>query len=304
MQSTIEKIVDSNNKYINQLKARIKQTSELCSFGSELIYPDEKNLIIMSSKHNIGGKLYRGIILPQNKNVTIKFCLNDDACISELQNYFSIGKHNNILNIIGYTFMQFRSILIFDSVHKTLRDFLKEQKTINLKLSLTKGLNILYGLQALHNKGIIYGDLRPDNILLDENNNIYLSDFGIKLEELLYTDPLQRYYPPELAINNEQSSLKTDIFMFGFTLYEMITLTEIFPSLNSEQCKQKIYLGERPNLDVNLICTSAIHKSPSENLFHSLSLITLIKKCLDQNPNNRPDVKILIEELVLLCNFL
>lgn len=41
------------------------------------------------------------------------------------------------------------------------------------------GADIASGLQYLHSKGIVYGDLKPSNILINEFNRLKLSDFGL-----------------------------------------------------------------------------------------------------------------------------
>ena len=41
------------------------------------------------------------------------------------------------------------------------------------------GAQILIGLEDIHNKGIVYRDLKPENLLIDEEGVIKLADFGI-----------------------------------------------------------------------------------------------------------------------------
>jgi len=109
-------------------------------------------------------------------------------------------------------------------------------------------IDVLRGLKALHENGKIHRDLKPDNILLDENNIARLTDFGIaghlnlgKGEDdrrevrLTTTDilgkPKERfgsypYMPPEQIKPPNRVVTKipaNDIFSFGATFFEIIT---------------------------------------------------------------------------------
>jgi basic membrane protein A len=84
-------------------------------------------------------------------------------------------------------------------------------------------------LDFAHSKGIIHRDLKPSNILLDEQGNAYLSDFGIaKVTEAtaqltgsgIIGTPA--YMAPEMSEPDGMSPL-IDIYALGVTLYEMLT---------------------------------------------------------------------------------
>ena len=96
------------------------------------------------------------------------------------------------------------------------------------------------GLAAAHNQGVVHRDVKPGNVLLDEEGNAYLSDFGIALETgapeqtagtMIRGTPA--YLSPE-QIKLEQTSPRSDIYALGVVLYEMLTSEHPFPgtSLN------------------------------------------------------------------------
>ena len=56
---------------------------------------------------------------------------------------------------------------------------LKERGKFSEKVTKFYGAQILYGLGHLHEKNIIYRDMKPENILLDAKGNVCLIDFGM-----------------------------------------------------------------------------------------------------------------------------
>ncbi|MDX1417417.1 MAG: protein kinase [Candidatus Promineifilaceae bacterium] len=85
-------------------------------------------------------------------------------------------------------------------------------------------------LDAAHQQGIIHRDIKPANILLDENGNAYLSDFGIAKDpladmQLTGTGAMMGtpdYISPEQILNDPVTP-QTDIYSLGAVLYEVLS---------------------------------------------------------------------------------
>ena len=87
-------------------------------------------------------------------------------------------------------------------------------------------------LNAAHRIGVIHRDLKPANVLLDEDNNAYLADFGIAknisnpdLENLTQADQLvgtPKYMAPE-QFYSPTVSPQSDIYCLGVLLYDMLS---------------------------------------------------------------------------------
>ncbi len=145
-------------------------------------------------------------------------------------------------------------------------------------------------LTAAHRHGVIHQDLTPANILLDEENNAYLADFGIahdlirnlaKIEledQRLYGSP--SYIAPE-RVRREPVSPQTDIYSLGIILYQILTgdlpfkaptdttliskhLTEPIPPL-------QLHRADLPD-ELNSIILRAAAKDPKDRYTTALSL--------------------------------
>ena len=83
---------------------------------------------------------------------------------------------------------------------------------------------ILFALEYMHSLGYLHRDIKPDNILLDKNNNPKLSDFGLSntFEECLKNpNGYTTHLAPEW-FQAMQSNVQTDIYAAGVTLFRII----------------------------------------------------------------------------------
>ncbi len=137
---------------------------------------------------------------------------------------------------------------------------------------------IAAALAMAHRKGIIHRDIKPDNILLDEDGNALLSDFGIAAtvtqSETLAKHGLlagtPAYMAPELFLGEPASRL-SDIYAMGVVLYEVLTNSRPFPDDTTEQAMRHHLSSPVPSLqstglalpsDLNLVIWRATAKSP------------------------------------------
>ncbi len=105
------------------------------------------------------------------------------------------------------------------------------QGPLPLDLAVPMFTQIASALNYAHERGIVHRDLKPNNILLDSNNNPYLTDFGIakmlqdSTSSLTATGTVMgtpSYMAPELW-RSETVDARTDIYALGIMLYEMLT---------------------------------------------------------------------------------
>ena len=87
------------------------------------------------------------------------------------------------------------------------------------------GTEVLFGLDALHARGMIHRDIKPGNILIDENGVARIGDFGLVTDNIIFGYADDAGYSDHLAYevwHQGVTSVKSDIWAFGMTLYRLL----------------------------------------------------------------------------------
>jgi serine/threonine protein kinase len=158
---------------------------------------------------------------------------------------------------------------------------------------------IAEGLDHAHGKGIIHRDLKPSNVLLDEQGNAYLADFGIaKISEatihLTGTGVVgtPAYMAPEMGQTGTVTPL-VDVYALGVTLFQMLTGRCPFEgntplSVMMAHATQPIpdVLALRPDLPQPLsdVLNRALAKDPAQRYRSAGELAAALRSAAGQTP--------------------
>jgi serine/threonine protein kinase len=120
---------------------------------------------------------------------------------------------------VGYDFY------ILSPMRRSLRAFLAENAMTNLK-AVNCGIDLCNALCALREQNLLFRDLRPENIYLNEKGRFLLGDLGLSETELLQFSSLPEsdksdYTPPEFSDMMANLNLTMDTYALGMTLYRI-----------------------------------------------------------------------------------
>uniref|UniRef100_A0A8C9RBR4 non-specific serine/threonine protein kinase n=1 Tax=Scleropages formosus TaxID=113540 RepID=A0A8C9RBR4_SCLFO len=158
-----------------------------------------------------------------------------------------------------------------------------EKKRLEEKEAQKYVRQLVMAVEHLHRAGVVHRDLKIENLLLDENNNIKLIDFGLSncAGILGYSDPFSTqcgspaYAAPEL-LSRKKYGPKVDVWSIGVNMYAMLTGTLPFTvePFNLRALHQKMVDKEMNPLPPEL-SSAAVH---------------LLKNLLEPDPNKRPNI--------------
>lgn len=107
---------------------------------------------------------------------------------------------------------------------------------------------IILALEDLHKRNIIFRDLKPDNVVLDEDGHVLLTDFGLSKEGVLDNQAANSfcgsvaYLAPEM-IKRTGHGKSVDWYLLGVLLYEMVVGIPPYFNNNREKLFQNIQRG-------------------------------------------------------------
>lgn len=185
---------------------------------------------------------------------------------------------------------------------KTLNELIKDKGRLNSNAVVSISKQIANALDCAHKHHIIHRDIKPHNIIIDENLNVKVTDFGIARiatsSTITYTSSVLgtvHYISPEQA-KGKFIDEKSDIYSLGVVMYEMVTGKVPFDTDNAVGIAMQ-HINEPlvepikfvPNLEpwLNAIIVKCMEKNP-ENRFESAE--SLIKALDDKRIENNQKV--------------
>jgi serine/threonine-protein kinase len=205
-------------------------------------------------------------------------------------------QHPNIVACRGLEYSQTGRYLVMDYCEAgTLRDLLEAEKSLDLNQYFKLILDVLLGLEYIHDRGIVHCDLKPENILLKKINNelvACIADFGIAK---LYSPNIKNdeknnqlgspaYMAPERFYG--RYSPASDIYAVGIILFELMVGDRPFLGIPQEiihaHLNQELILPSSIPFLLRSTIAKALEKLPQKRFssasefFKSLQLATEI----------------------------
>ncbi|TYG94406.1 hypothetical protein ES288_A11G186600v1 [Gossypium darwinii] len=264
------------------------------------------------------GSVYKGK-LSEDRFVAVKILSeskgNGEDFMNEVAS-ISRTSHVNIVSLLGFCFERSKTALVYEFMpHGSLDTFIYDRRLHHQSCRLEWrtlydiALGIARGLEYLHqgcNTRILHFDIKPHNILLDENFYPKISDFGLsklcERKESTISMAGARgtigYIAPEVVCQNFGGvSYKSDVYSYGMMVLEMVggrknidvgvsqTSEVYFPSWIYK------HLDQSMNLNLN----GVILEEEEEEITRKLIIVSLW--CIQSYPSDRPSMTKVIEML-------
>ena len=230
--------------------------------------------------------LARDLIL--DRNVAIKVLRGDLSSDEKFVRRFrrealsaSSLSHPNIVEIYDVGEDDGDYYIVMEYVEgKNLKQLLKKRGTLTLSEAIDIMSQLTDGMAHAHDSYIIHRDLKPQNIMIKDDGQIKITDFGIAMAlnstQLTQTNSVMgsvHYLPPEQA-SGKGCTIKSDIYSMGIIFYELLTGSLPFRGDNAVEIALKHMREPLPSLR-------------EENPAIPQSIENIIRKATAKNPKNR-----------------
>jgi tetratricopeptide (TPR) repeat protein len=162
------------------------------------------------------------------------------------------------------------------------------------------GLRVAEGLDHAHRQGVIHRDVKPSNLLLDDQGKVWVADFGLArletAESVTGTGHLVgtlRYMAPEQVRGPGPADHRVDVYGLGATLYELLTLCPAFPAGDREGLLSQITTAEPAPprrldrsipADLETVVLRAMARDPADRYATAGDLADDLRRFLEDRP--------------------
>ena len=220
------------------------------------------------------GAVYEGIDTGLQRKIAVKVILRDKAeedptFIESFKREAQAAARLNSVNIVGvYAFgeSEGQPYLVMELVQPDALDKMMKSGPVDAVTVLSIGKQIAQGLKAAAEHGLVHGDVKPENILINEAREAKLADFGIAAlagakaaaNNEVWGTP---YYIAPETLRRQKVDLRADIYSLGATLYHAIAGVPPFEGETAVDVMKARLLGPaRPLTEVVPGCPEAIAK--------------------------------------------
>lgn len=203
-----------------------------------MAYNKGETIYKYSLENRIGGgnfgEVWTATDLALNTKIAVKLLDKSQYSIDERLLEAQIGnrlQHTNVINIKGADVINVNgnSVVAISMPYFANGSVLSQLNSLNfldLKKAIKCLIDVLRGLEYLHENGYFHCDIKPNNILIGSMSEYLLTDYGITCYSPDHSavQPKQSYLPhisPE-TISNKLYDIRTDIYQLGLTAFRLI----------------------------------------------------------------------------------
>jgi serine/threonine protein kinase len=200
--------------------------------------------------------------------------------------------HPHIIRVLDFNVAGSTPFLVMDyAASGTMRERHPRGSIIPLSTIVTYIQQIADALQYAHDEKLIHRDIKPENILLDQRNNVLLSDFGIALvaQSSRYQNTQDvigtaAYMSPEQIQGKPRPA--SDQYSLGIVVYEWLSGTRPFEGSFTELCAQHMFAPPPPlrekvpiiSPEVEHVVMTALAKDPKQRFGNISAFATALQQ--------------------------
>ena len=203
--------------------------------------------------------------------------------------------HPNIVEVYDVGEEDGQHYIVMEYIEgKTLKQLLKKRDSLTLTEVIDIMTQLTDGIAHAHESYIIHRDIKPQNIMIQDDGRIKITDFGIAMAlnatQLTQTNSVMgsvHYLPPEQA-SGKGTTVKSDIYSMGILMYELLTGTVPFKGDNAVEIALKHMKDKIPSIR-------------KQNPAIPQSVENILLKATAKNPRNRYDTAREMHEDLVHC---
>ncbi len=194
-------------------------------------------------------------------------------------------RHPNLVTVYSFEEHEGRFYLVMEYISGRDLSFHQRERLLTAREAAAHVLTAAEAVEAAHQCNVLHRDIKPSNILLDDDGNIRVTDFGLS-RQLVASDTLDQltatseilgtpgYISPEQAQGFSRNlDATTDVYGIGSTLYALLTgiapfsgsdVLAILQQVRERQPTPVRMLQPMVPVDLQTICMKCLEKRPSD----------------------------------------
>jgi eukaryotic-like serine/threonine-protein kinase len=212
---------------------------------------------------------------------------DEERFLREARFCASLAKHPNIVGVFEAGVMEGKRYIVMELIDGYPMSRWRRMGSLSVRQQVAMLRDVSLAVHFAHENGVIHRDLKPQNILVDEERRPHITDFGLakavgdnvsaSLTAPRMTVGTPQYMSPEQAKGLKSVDRRTDIWSLGIMLYEVLTGRPPFTGVtpieilmkvvnNAVPPPSQVLRGGHPALDKSIesICMKALAKDPRD----------------------------------------